>query len=171
MARCTGRVLSCMYVANPNTRPSAQITRPQSSRDRPLIPPRNSALARSGNTRAASPPAACCAGAASWKNPRNASSGVELVMRNYLLGVAGREGTGVLLLRVLVVLDAEVRDLLLAHQPAQRVLQLRLLNEEVVLGVQAGGELRTLEVEREPFLNARQSRPAGEIEEQREVEH
>src|SRR3989475_5640534 len=92
-------------------------------------------------------------------------------MRNYLLGVAGREGTGVLLLRVFVVLDAEVRDLLLTHQPAQRVLELRLLDEEVVLGVQAGGELRALEVEREPFLNARESRTAGEVEEQREVEH
>src|SRR6266850_1613451 len=117
-------------VANPNTRPSAQITRPQSSKDRPLIPPRNRALARSGSTRAASPPAACCAGAASWTNPRNASNGVKLVMRDDLLGVAGREA-------------------------AERVLQLRLLNEEVVLGVQAGGELRALEVEREPLLNAR----------------
>src|SRR2546428_6322405 len=92
-------------------------------------------------------------------------------MRNYLLGVAGREGTGVLLLRVLVVLDAEVRDLLLAHHPAQRVLELRLLNEQVMLGVEALGELRALKVEGEPLLNARQSRAAGEIEEQREVEH
>src|SRR5712664_383158 len=80
-------------------------------------------------------------------------------------------GAGVLLLRVLVVLDAEVRDLLLAHHPAQRVLELRVLNEEVVLGIQAGGELRALEVEREPFLDARQARSAGEVEEQREVEH
>src|SRR6267378_8511148 len=171
--RCTGRFLSCMYVANPNTRPSAQTTSPQSSKERPSIPPRNAALARSGRTRAASPPAACCAGAASWKNPRNASSGVKLVMRNYLLGVAGREGgkRECLLLRVFVVLDAEMRDLLFAHQPPQRVLELRLLNEEVVLGVQALRKLGTLKVERQPFLNARQSGAAGEIEEQREIEH
>src|SRR5712692_2811334 len=88
-----------------------------------------------------------------------------------LLGVAGREGTGVLLLRVLVVLDAEVRDLLLAHHPAQRVLELRVLNEQIMLGVEALGKLRALKVEGEPFLDARQSRAAGEIEEQREVEH
>src|SRR5467141_573611 len=169
--RCTGRFLSCMYVANPNTKPSAQTTRPQSSRDRPSIPPRNAALARSGRTRAASPPAACCAGAASWKSPRNASSGVKLVMCNYLLGVAGREETRALLLRVLVVLDAEVRDLLLAHHPAQRVLELGVLDEQIVLGVQTRGELGTLKVEGQPFLNARQARAAGEIEEQREVEH
>ena len=36
---------------------------------------------------------------------------------------------------VLVVLQAEVGDLLLAHQPAQGVLELRLLDEEVVLRV------------------------------------
>src|SRR4051812_18154267 len=59
-----------------------------------------------------------------------------------------------LLLCVLVVLDAEVRDLLLTHQPAQRILQLGVLNEEVILGVQPGRGVRTLEVEREPFLHS-----------------
>src|SRR5260221_12456010 len=39
---------------------------------------------------------------------------------------------GGLLLSVLVVLDPQVRDLGLAHQPPQRVLELGLLNEEIV---------------------------------------
>src|SRR4029453_16874787 len=41
-----------------------------------------------------------------------------------------------------VVVHPEVRDLLLAHHPAQRVLELRLLDEQVVLGIQAGRDLR-----------------------------
>src|SRR6266513_5605241 len=155
IARCTGRLRSCVYCASPNTRPRAQMTSPQSSRPRPPIP-KKVAWFRSGSTSAASPPAACWAGAGFCSSPK--------IIRGYLL-------EGALLLRVFVILDAQVRDLLLAHQPAQRVLQLRLLNEKVVLGVQTGGELRALEVEREPFLNARQSRPAGEIEQQGQVEH
>src|SRR6266550_3281260 len=118
---------------------------------------------------AASPPAACCAGAASCKN---ASNGVKLVMRNYLLGGADREeGAGVLLLRVLVILDAEVRDLLFAHQPAQRVLELGVLNEEVIFGVKPGRGVRALEVERQPFLNPRQPGTPRQVEEQRKIEH
>src|SRR5436189_6368542 len=155
MARCTGRLRSCVYCASPNSNPSAQITSPQSSSPRPPIP-KNVAWFRSGSTSAASPPAACWVGAGFCSSPK--------IIRGYLL-------EGALLLRVFVVLDAEVRDLLLTHQPAQRVLEFRLLDEEVVLGVQAGGELRALEVEREPFLNARQSRPAGEIKEQCQIEH
>ena len=45
-------------------------------------------------------------------------------------------GYPLFLLVVLVVLEAEVGDLLLAHHPAQRVLELRLLDEEVVLRVE-----------------------------------
>lgn len=37
---------------------------------------------------------------------------------------------------LLVILLPQVRDLLFAHEPAQRVLQLGLLNEQVVLGVE-----------------------------------
>src|SRR5216117_1625918 len=155
MARCTGRLRSCVYCASPNSNPSAQITSPQSSSPRPPIP-KNVAWFRSGSTSAASPPAACWVGAGFCSSPK--------IIRGYLL-------EGALLLRVFVVLDAEVRDLLLAHQPAQRVLELRLLDEEVVLGVQALRKLRSLKVEGQPFLNPRQSGAAGEIEEQREIEH
>ena len=62
-------------------------------------------------------------------------------------------------------------DLVFAHQPAQRVLQLGLLDEQVVLGVEAGRVLRALEVERQPFLHALQPRPLGQVHEQRQVEH
>src|SRR4051812_37229522 len=62
-------------------------------------------------------------------------------------------------------------DLLLTHQIAQRVLELDLLNEEVVLGIEAGCHLRALEVEREPLLDPGQSGALREIEEQGQVEH
>src|SRR5213083_393535 len=154
MARCTGRLRSCVYCASPNSNPSAQITSPQSSSPRPPIP-KNVAWFRSGSTSAASPPAACWVGAGFCSSPK--------IIRGYLL-------EGALLLLVFVVLDAEVRDLLLAHQPAQRVLELRLLDEEVVLGVQALRKLRALKVEGQPFLNPRQSGAAGEIEDDRRRE-
>ena len=38
-------------------------------------------------------------------------------------------------LNILVVLHAQMRDLLLAHQPAESVLQLCLLNEQIILGI------------------------------------
>src|SRR5205809_3349372 len=132
------------------------MTKPHSSNARPPIPPKNVAWSRFGSTSAASPPAACWGGAGFCSNPR--------IMSGLSPGVS-------LLLRVLVVLDAEMRDLLLPHHPAQRVLELRLLNEEVMLGVEALRELRALEVEGEPLLNARQPGARGEIEEEREVEH
>src|SRR6266542_107292 len=50
----------------------------------------------------------------------------------------------------LVVIEAEVCDELLAREVAERVLELRLLDEEVVLGVEPLGGHRALEVEREP---------------------
>src|SRR2546428_612305 len=81
------------------------------------------------------------------------------------------EGRRRLAVSVLVVLDTEVRDLLLAHHPAQRVLQLGLLNEQVVLGVQPRRGLRALKVEGQPFLNAREPGASGQVEEQRQIEH
>src|SRR5690606_15569760 len=53
-----------------------------------------------------------------------------------------------------VVLQTEVRDLLLSHHPAKRILQLRLLDEEVVLRVNPLGVHRALQVEGEPLLDA-----------------
>jgi hypothetical protein len=46
-----------------------------------------------------------------------------------------------------VIFRSQVRDLLLALQPAERVLQLRLLDEQIVLRVDQRRMLRALEVE------------------------
>src|SRR5512132_3262192 len=72
---------------------------------------------------------------------------------------------------LIVVLEPQMRDELLADHVAQRVLQLHQLNEQIVLGIQAGRVHRTLEVEREPLLDPRHSRAFCEVEEQREIEN
>src|SRR5215207_10087651 len=81
---------------------------------------------------------------------------------------AARLGSKPLLLEVVV--HSEVGDLLLAHHPAQRVAELRLLDEQVVLGIEAGRDLRGLEVEAEPLLDAAEPGPPGQVEEQAQVE-
>src|ERR1700754_3913177 len=65
--------------------------------------------------------------------------------------------------RSVIVLRAEVRDGFLAHHPAQRVLQLHELDEEIVLRVQVGRGHRALEVKAEPLLRALQVGALGEI--------
>ncbi len=62
-------------------------------------------------------------------------------------------------------------DQVFAHHPAQGVLQLHGLNEEIVLRVQLFGAHRRFEIEAEPFLDATHAGALGEIEEKREVEH
>src|SRR5262245_14850586 len=69
-----------------------------------------------------------------------------------------------------VVLDPQMGDLLLTHQPAKGILELGLLDEQIVLGIEAGSGLGTLEVEREPLLNPAQSGALSQIEEQRQVQ-
>src|SRR6267143_6468009 len=151
-------------MASPKSRPRAHTTRPHMRSARPPIPPRNVPWERSGRTREASPPACCaaggsvvtaCAAAADPNNmrPARASAAVNVgfVKGDDLLERCGVDG---LLVGVLVVLDAQVRDLIFSHHPAKRVLELRVLNEEIVLGVQARGGLRTLEIEGQPFLDS-----------------
>src|SRR5688572_30499294 len=70
-----------------------------------------------------------------------------------------------------VVLEPKVGDQFLAHHVAQRVLELHQLDKQVVLGVEPGGVHRTLEVERQPLLDAGHAGALGEIEKQRQVEH
>src|SRR5205823_8385496 len=55
---------------------------------------------------------------------------------------------------LIVILKAEVGDQFFAPEMAQGVLELHQLNEQVVLWVKAGRGHRTLEVKRQPFLNA-----------------
>src|SRR5206468_11471109 len=72
---------------------------------------------------------------------------------------------------LIVVLAAQVGDQLLAFQVTEGVFQLHQLDEEIVLGVKTGRVHRTLEVEREPLLDAVHVRALGQVEEQRHVEH
>src|SRR5512139_813623 len=71
---------------------------------------------------------------------------------------------------LLVVVEAEVRDELLARDVAQRVLELRELDEEVVLRVEPLPDHRALEVEGEPLLDPGQAGALREVEEERDVE-
>src|SRR6266851_3156691 len=72
---------------------------------------------------------------------------------------------------VLVVLHPQMRDLLFAHQPTQGVLELRLLDEKVVLGIDRWCVLRTLEEEGEPLLDAAQACPPRQVREENQIEH
>ena len=69
--------------------------------------------------------------------------------RTHTPSPAGRRRYVCFALRLLlvVVLQAQVRDQFLAAQMPQRVLQLHQLDEEIVLGIQAGGGHGRLEVE------------------------
>src|SRR5207302_6144674 len=64
---------------------------------------------------------------------------------------------------LVVVLDAEVGDELFPFEPAERVLQLHQLNEQVVFGGEAGRRHRALEIEGKPFLDAVHVRALGEV--------
>src|SRR5947199_10441230 len=73
--------------------------------------------------------------------------------------------------KLVVVFTAKVRDQLFAFEVPECVLQLHQLNEQVVLRVEARRVHRALEVERQPLLNAAHVGAAGQVEEQRDVEH
>src|SRR6185437_16177566 len=53
----------------------------------------------------------------------------------------------------------------------ERVLHLRLLDEKIVLGLQARRRHRALVEERQPFLDSLHSGPLSEVAEQRDIEH
>src|SRR6266852_1548652 len=61
-------------------------------------------------------------------------------------------------------------DQILATHPAQRVLELHELNENVVLGIDLGRMHRRLEVERQPFLDSAHAGAMRQVEKQHEVE-
>src|SRR5579883_1290876 len=69
-----------------------------------------------------------------------------------------------------IVFGAEVGDDVLPGHPAQRVLELHQLDEEVVLRIELRGGHRALEVKAQPLLRAVEACALREIEEQREVE-
>jgi hypothetical protein len=74
---------------------------------------------------------------------------------------------------VAVVLEAEVGDEIFPHDVAESVFELRVLNEEIVLGVDALCVLGRLEVEAEPLLNSETTQAgcaSSEIHEEDKVE-
>ena len=72
---------------------------------------------------------------------------------------------------LVVVFLPQVRNQILAHHPAQRVLQLHRLDEQIMLGIQARCGHRGFEVEAQPFLDAAHSGALCQVEEQNQVEH
>ena len=64
-----------------------------------------------------------------------------------------------------------MRDELFATHVSQRVLQLHQLDKQIVLGIQAGGMHRTLEVEGEPLLDAAHAGALRQVEKEHEIEH
>src|SRR5215471_8715258 len=73
--------------------------------------------------------------------------------------------------RSVVVLTAQVGDELFALQITQSVFELHQLDEQIVLWIDGGRMHRTLEVERQPLLDAAHVRALGQIEQQRHIEH
>ena len=69
-----------------------------------------------------------------------------------------------------IVIEAEVCDEVFAHDVTEGVFHLCLLNEEVVFGVEAFADLRALEVEGEPFLDAVEVCALCEVHEECKVE-
>src|ERR1700733_892740 len=62
-----------------------------------------------------------------------------------------------------VIFEAQVSDQVLALQMPQRILELHKLNEKVVLGIKIRRGHRTLEVKRQPFLDASHAGPLCQI--------
>src|SRR4029450_7431748 len=77
----------------------------------------------------------------------------------------------VLLVSSVVVLEAQVGDEVLALHVAQGVLQLHELDEQVVLGVEAGRGHGALEVEGQPLLDPAHAGASGQVEEEGQVQH
>src|SRR5688572_29388875 len=64
-----------------------------------------------------------------------------------------------------------MRNFLFAHEMPQRVLELHLLNEKIVLRIQSARMHWTLQVERKPLRNPAHSGALREVEKNREIEH
>src|SRR5690606_3671636 len=66
---------------------------------------------------------------------------------------------------------SEVGDEILAAHPPEGVLQLHQLDENVVLGIESRSRHRSLEVERQPLLDAPHAGALRQVEEQYQVEY
>src|SRR6266852_5233776 len=73
--------------------------------------------------------------------------------------------------RSVVILLPQVRDQVLAHHPAQRVLQFHQLNEQIMFGIQIGRGHRRFEIETQPLLNPSHARALRQIQEQNKIKN
>src|SRR5580692_8579186 len=71
----------------------------------------------------------------------------------------------------IVVFLAQMGDQVLAHHPAQRVLQLHRLDKQVVLGIKLRRAHGRFEIEAQPFLDAAHSGALGQIEEENQIKY
>src|SRR5579883_1096091 len=83
-------------------------------------------------------------------------------------GTEARRRLDVLLV---VVLESEVSNQLLALHPAEGILQFHELNEDIVLGIEPLSRHRRLEVEGKPLLNASHSRALRQIHKQHQIQN
>ena len=70
----------------------------------------------------------------------------------------------------LVIIQPGVIQHFLPDEDAQRVRELQMLDEEIVLGLQVRPREGRLEIEGQPFLDAREARAPGQVEEEEQVE-
>src|SRR5205823_6150361 len=82
-------------------------------------------------------------------------------------GLARLEQT---ILRLIVIFQSQMRNQLLTPHPAQSIFQLHELDKNVVLGVNLGSVHRSLEIKRQPFLNAAHPRALRQIHKQNDIE-
>ncbi len=71
----------------------------------------------------------------------------------------------------IVIFQAEVRDQILPHQMAKRILQFHQLNKNIMFRIKVRRGLRRLEIERQPFLHTLHTCSMGQVHKQRKVEH
>src|SRR5579862_1807038 len=69
-----------------------------------------------------------------------------------------------------VILQPEVSDQILTAHPPKSILQLHELDKNVVLGIEAGRSHGSLEIERQPFLDAAHSAALRKVHEQNQIE-
>src|SRR4029077_510729 len=72
--------------------------------------------------------------------------------------------------RSVVILQTQVCDQVLTAHPPERILQLHQLDEDVVLRVEPRRGHGSLEIEREPFLDATHAAALRQVHEQNQIQ-
>src|SRR5450631_253474 len=86
-----------------------------------------------------------------------------------ILRTAGRDTTPLGYSALVVVEPRMIQDLF-PNQDPERIRQLQVLDEEVVLGLQVRPRHGRLEVEGQPLLDAGEARALGQVEEEEQIQ-